>query len=82
MGLGIQKARREQLLAEIASKSAEVRAAQKKYFGFKSQTNLVECKRLERELDHLHVRLAGFEMAQQRRQGATLRQLLLGERTA
>ena len=82
MGLGIQKARREKLLAEIASKSAEVRAAQKKFLGNKSQTNLVECMRLERELDHLHMRLAGFDMAQHRRQGATLRQLLLGERAA
>lgn len=42
-----------QFLVAIARKARDVRAAQKKYFLHRDKTNLINSKRLEKELDEL-----------------------------
>lgn len=80
--LGIQRARRLELLLRIVAKAIEMRKAQKEFLKFKSPTNLTTAKTAEREFDALLDEWAGFEIAQRRRRGEPLKQIMLDLRGA
>ena len=79
MTQGINRAGRERLLEQVVDTGKAMREQQRRYFKERKQSNLIDCKCLEREFDGLLDQFARFEMASKMRARSTMRQLGLGQ---